>query len=342
MNPTLRAQSAGYKTAKCPDFYAICLERGYSLTHKTGRNAQIVMLNLSFSDKFASIRQIVADRRGAEWWSTYGIWPTMLFKGVGVRNTILVTAPGEHCHATRHNIFGVADRPHLFATTECAIISRTNGARVIRGGVINDLLTAIDSLPSGDYGQCGATGSSGNELFVKNVANYWFPVLFTNPPVLDQNWEITVPEDQENKVIQLQSGESARIVGSLLGGKLGFAWWTAIGDDYNVKPVQANLARTLAANLHEDAALERLARGVIKAGKAVAFANLRFVWKINVRWADAREATDQFDREVLRRTGLIEHWRSLNVWYRQCARVTRLATSGRYLTSEEIERYLPW
>lgn len=109
---------SGYRTRVCSDFYAVCFERSLSLTSPIGRHSLIVMLNLAFSDRFGPLRQQIADRSGGEWWSTYGKWPTQLFAGVRVANTLLVLGPGDRKYTTRHNIFGADHRASLFQTAE--------------------------------------------------------------------------------------------------------------------------------------------------------------------------------------------------------------------------------
>jgi hypothetical protein len=41
---------------------------------------------------------------------------------------------------------------------------------------------------------------------------------------------------------------------------------------------------------------------------------------VNIRWTSVRGTTDLFDRYVLEQLGLMEHWRPLNIWYRQSMR----------------------
>lgn len=137
----------GFVTANCPDLYAVCYERSLSLLSPVGRHAFIVMSNLAFSNAFSPLRQVIADLSESEWWSTYGKRPDSLFRGVQVRNTILVVASGAGRWSTRHTVFGQPERNQMFQTTEYFPFARSGGATPVRGGIANGLLTAIADLP---------------------------------------------------------------------------------------------------------------------------------------------------------------------------------------------------
>ncbi|MDR0481872.1 MAG: hypothetical protein LBH13_01730 [Cellulomonadaceae bacterium] len=342
----LRRQSEGYKTAKCPDFYAVCYERSISLTDVRGRHALVVMLNLACGAKFGELRRVIGDRFGAEWWSSFGKWPTQLFAGVRMANTILITgnvrAPtgnNRTIQVAKHGIFGYQQRSYLFGCMEYHSSRRPNGDGVIRGGLAADLLHFANALPA-------VGGIPGPEsVFVKNVGQYWFPLLLTNPPVLTDGGEVDQDFDPENRIIRLGSDESRLIVAGVLAGKIGYAWWSAVGDDYNVQANHAGLGRRVAleaAKASGKSRLTELASLAMRSGASNAFVSDNLKKKINVRWANARVATDAFDRAVLEALGQIGQWRNLNIWYRQCMRATRANNNSRLLTQDEIDRYLPW
>jgi hypothetical protein len=329
-------QVVGYQTNGCPDLYAVCHERSLSLTHERGRHAFIVMLNLAFSDKFASLRQLIAKRGLAEWWSTYGKWPTQLFNGVRMANTMLVNGPGDEQHSTRHFIFGRADRGHLFQTIEFYAFRRRGGEAVVRGGVAEDFLREINALPS-------PSGSLSKEsLFIRPTGQYWFPVLFTVPPVLNAQGAVIEQHDHSVRELRLRSSESRLLAGAALAGKVPYSWWSAVGDDFHMNADEADTARKLAVYVTPTPALAALAKAVRDAGRQAAFVSKNNDGYINVRWLSVRDVTDQFDRALLDAAGLLQYWRPLNIWYRQCMRATRANNNSRPLTPTEIGRYLKW
>lgn len=326
----------GYETQRCPDLFAVCYERSLSLLAINGRHAFIVMLNLSFSEKFSPLRGVIGKREGAEWWSTYGKWPTQLFAGVRVANTILILGPGDKQHSTRHHIFGSPQRKHLFQSIHYSKFSREISEPPIRGGLSEPLLRAIRSLP------LPAGPVSRESLFLRPTGQYWFPVLFGAPPVLNDEGEVVAELDPRLVEIKLVKGESRLISGAALAGKISYAWWSAVGDDFDCRRDEAEIGRKLGLAIMEDASLVQLAEKVRDAGQLNAFVSKNMAGYVNVRWINAREETDIFDRAAMETAGLLTHWRSLNIWYRQCMRSTRDNLNSRYLTEDEIANYLKW
>jgi hypothetical protein len=115
--------------------------------------------------------------------------------------------------------------------------------------------------------------------------------------------------------------ESPKLAVAVLAGKIGFLWWSAIGDEFDFLPAQTVAPRSLISGLWKDSALLELADKVQAAGDTAYFAsNTMGALYVNIRWTSVRGTTDLFDRYVLEELGLIDQWRSLNVWYRQSMR----------------------
>ena len=327
---------SGYKTQKTPDLYAVCYERSLQLTSIEGRHAMVVMLNLSFSDDYSSLRKLISERNNSEWWSTYGKRPDSLFFGVQVTNTVLVLGPGLNKYSTKHNIFTKQTREHLFQTIELSKFVRIDDQTPLRAGLANNLLLEIDQLPE------LSIGLPGEQLYLRPTARYWMPVLYSRPPVLDELGNVKIEEDSRPRAISLTTSESAQIVGATLAGKIGYLYWSAIGDDFDVNPDEADFPRRLANQASQTTELDSLAEEVRLAGQQTAFVSANNDGYINVRWNAVRNVTDCFDKLLLQTTGLDSYWRPLNIWYRQCMRSTRENTNSRKLTSTEIKQFLNW
>lgn len=326
----------GYDTDKCPDLYAVCYERSLNLLSPEGRHAFIVMLNLSFGARYSALRRVISRRGGSEWWSSYGKWPTQLFNGVRVANTILLLGPGDTCASTRHHIFGAEHRESLFQGLEYALFSRVGAETPIRGGIAEGLLRELNRMPS-------PSGPPGSEkIFIRPTGQYWFPVLFGAPPVLNADGEVVKEIDHSIHEIRLAEGEPRLVVGAALAGKVSYAWWSAVGDDFHCKASETVLGRKLVAAVEVTPELHQLASEVRNAGQQTAFLSKNRDWYINVRWSFARNVTDRFDRALLVGAGLLHHWRNLNIWYRQCMRATRMNFNSRFLTEGEIDSFLDW
>lgn len=327
---------SGYVTQNAPDLYAVCYERSLQLLSPHGRHSFIVMLSLSFSDKFGKLRQLIDSRGGSEWWSTFGKWPTQLFNGVRVANTLVILGPGRETYSTRHNISTREIREHLFQELDYFEITRVLDAQPLRGGIANRILTEIGNTRS------QVTGVSGEQLFVRPTAQYWLPVLFTKPPVLDAQGEVKFEEDEGVISLRLGSKENRLIAGATLAGKIGFLSWSAFGDDFHVNQDESDYPRRLALSVKHSNKLEQLAISVRDAGQSTAFVSANNDGYINVRWIAVRAVTDLFDREIMAVSGLGHYWRDINIWYRQCMRSTRENNNSRKLSAEELSQFLNW
>ena len=69
----------GYATAKCPDLYAVCIERASTLLNNNGRFAMIVMHSLCFSRDFQDLRASVRTLLPQVWISSFARRPDSLF-----------------------------------------------------------------------------------------------------------------------------------------------------------------------------------------------------------------------------------------------------------------------
>lgn len=78
-----------YVTESCPDIYAWCLERVVSISRTNSWVGMIVPLSLSFSRRFAVLRDLIYRAYGRSWYSHFGRIPSALFSAdIRVRNTI--------------------------------------------------------------------------------------------------------------------------------------------------------------------------------------------------------------------------------------------------------------
>lgn len=327
----------GYRTTGTPDLYAPCYERSLSLLAPTGRHAFIVMSSLAFGERFAALRAVIADRQGAEWWSTYGKIPSPLFRGVKVRNTILILGPGDGVRTTRHHIHTAAQRDWLFPTIEYANSSRQSNAWPVRGGVATRALELMQSSP------LVAGPPSGKIVYLRRSASYWFPALLGAAPVLDADWEVAQEVDKVLQQVPLVDGEALQDVQAFLGGKLTYLWWSSTGDDFNVNPREADVPRAVAMKAKSEPEWASLVAKTITAARSVTYVSLNRQWYFNVRWNNIRDVTDRMDALALEAIGGSgEDWRALNVLYRQVMRSSGDSAKGRYVTKDEMDKFLGW
>lgn len=92
----------GYATAKCPDLYAVCVERASTLLNSNGRLAIVVMHNICFSRNYSALRTHLLHRFSTQWISSYSRSPGGLFSpSADVRNTIVVASTTRTSHGMR-------------------------------------------------------------------------------------------------------------------------------------------------------------------------------------------------------------------------------------------------
>ncbi len=81
----------GYKTEKCPDLYAVCMERATSLLNQNGRFSMIVMHSLCFGQNYKVLRELLQRKFKKLWVSSYAKDPCSLFSGQAkVRSSIVL------------------------------------------------------------------------------------------------------------------------------------------------------------------------------------------------------------------------------------------------------------
>ncbi len=86
----------GYQAQKCPDLYAVCMERAATLLNDNGRFAMIVMHSLCFSRQFASLRGQMRRSLPKMWVSSFARRPDSLFAGAAaVRNSIAIGSKAD-------------------------------------------------------------------------------------------------------------------------------------------------------------------------------------------------------------------------------------------------------
>lgn len=322
----------GYETSDFRDIYAVCYERSVRLLAKSGRHAFIVMLSLSFGDTYKSLRTFLRRAKRDEWWATFGRWPDGLFTGARVRNTILTMGPGRgSSHTTQHNIITARTKPWVFQNLEFSEAGIHGSAAPIRGGIAQDLATAIH--------KCPRTPEVGEAVvFVRPTASYWFPALYENPPVLDMNLSVIRLEDNRTMPIQLPMGFTSTFGGSVLGTKLAYLYWQAIGDDFDVNAREIHPILSFVKSAAGSPELDSLGTKLREASEnAMFFSNNAKACYLSIRWNSLRAASDEFERELLLKTGPPGSWRSLNIWYRRTMRSTRENMNSTNLTREQFK-----
>jgi len=182
----------GYKTQKCPDLYAACMERASTLLNDKGRFAMIVMHSLCFSRHFTQLRQYIDARFSAYWVSSYSRIPDALFGGsVRVRNSILIAHSSKKSQQamTACMRWTASGRTHLFDDLEYSVVDAT-----FRVSALRDQWPFLDRSVRSAYERmmkrrtslsASLVRDNGHLLGFKTTAQYMLGVFVSLPPTVD-------------------------------------------------------------------------------------------------------------------------------------------------------------
>ena len=235
----------GYAAQKCPDLYAVCMERAATLLNDQGRFAMIVMHSLCFNQKFNDLRDRLRQLLPKIWVASFARRPDSLFAGsAAVRNSIAVgskAAEGgiQDLCVTSIRRWSPEMRSELFSDVEYQRLSpeleevaksrqwpRVNRSlhRVFqkltrRRSRISDIL--IDQADTA--------------LGHKRTALYQLNVYVDPPPALDPATRRPAANNTAQPGwLHFESLANRDLAWLVLAGRWGYLWWLAFGDEFNV------------------------------------------------------------------------------------------------------------
>jgi hypothetical protein len=315
----------GYQTANCPDVYAWTLERASDLLKPGGRTGMIVPLNLSFSGDLDSCRDLLFKNYGENWFSSFGRIPAALFSfDVRVRNTIHIghkTRKAAAQHTTRLHRWFESTRPHLFELLQYAPFTPDLWRNRVPKFSAHNLARAFERALSQTASTLAASFSSAPTpyaLHFKKTAYNWLNFCRALPPCYDSNGA-SVPHTKFGSVY-FEDAVTRDLAFVLLNGKLAFAFWCVVGDDFDVTrwmfadfPINLrSLQDSASARLlpltqeMEDLMMKNLSFK-LNAGRRVGNYNL----------AKCREVTDKSDRIIAEHMGFENAWADIELVYEQ-------------------------
>ncbi|MYE76479.1 MAG: hypothetical protein F4232_08735 [Acidimicrobiaceae bacterium] len=235
----------GYKTQKCPDLYAICMERASTLLNDQGRFAMIVMHSLCFSREFLTLREFLRHAAGKTWVSSYAKRPDLLFAGsADVRNSII-----SGCRRRR-------DKPEVLTTRCNRWLSGTRDRLFhnLEFGTADALLMQCVPVPQWPFsdpavekaiGYIAAenaalssslvNGQTEHHLGFKTVARYFLSIFKDEPPTLDPHTgRPATTKSKRAGWLHFNCAEHRDLALVMLAGRWGYLWWMTYGDEFHV------------------------------------------------------------------------------------------------------------
>ena len=232
----------GYKTEKCPDLYALCMERASNLLNGQGRFAMIVMHSLCFSHEYRSLRSTMPNQLKSIWVSSFAKRPDLLFAGsADVRNSILLGSRSAHRSellCTRSNRWLAKNRERLFGSLEYE--TATESCRnVLHQWPFSDpaVSAAIDRMivSSTPLSSSTANRSTLVELGFKTVARYFLGVFVKTPPTVDPKTAQSVAtKSKRYGYFYFDEVDHRDLTLMMLAGRWGYLWWMTFGDEFDV------------------------------------------------------------------------------------------------------------
>ncbi len=230
---------SGFETDAAPDIYAPCFERSCQLTASDGRLALIVPVSSQFGDRFRRLREVVAERFGSVWVSTFERAPDSLFGSeVGVRSSIWICGPGDGdglgVSVTRTHRWVAAFRPVLFESIQYV---QTHESLMSPGWVrlaspgLRDLFVKLRTTGAGTL--AGSELRSGKfHVAFKGNALYYLQAFIDHPPLFEADGSPGTPTMMSE--VRFESEELRAAALALLLTKLAYVWWGLSSDNLNV------------------------------------------------------------------------------------------------------------
>ena len=237
----------GYKTEKCPDLYALCMERATTLVNDRGRFAMIVMHSLCFSREFESLRTQLERRFGSIWVSSYSRSPGGLFSdSAGVRNSILLARKEAAERASRPvrttlcMRWLVEGRTQLFGSFEYADpkLDLLNRGPTPQWPFVDDS-SSVQALRKMVRDQrplaSGLVLKGGFELGYKTTALFQLAVFVQEPPTVNPDTgDPALTKSVRSGWLRFRSELEMDLVLVMLAGRWGYLWWLTYSDQFDV------------------------------------------------------------------------------------------------------------
>ncbi|MGI8482990.1 MAG: Eco57I restriction-modification methylase domain-containing protein [Thermomicrobiales bacterium] len=229
----------GFKTEKCPDIYAMVLERASNLLTDNGRSGMIVPLSLSFSGDFDALRRTIAATYHHNWFSSFGRIPSALFShDVRVRNTIHIGrkgSPNVTAWSTRTHRWSSGARESLLETLDYGNFIWGSFEWIIpkfNGGYLSNHIALLERKHRGSIERLTMNSASGFPVHFPATSYNWTTFSPRRAPAFDLIGS-SIPQTKW-KTFYANNESDLAVICLLLSGSIGFAYWCAMGDDFDV------------------------------------------------------------------------------------------------------------
>lgn len=233
----------GYKTQKCPDLYAVCVERASALLNNKGRMSMIVMHSLCFSRNFLLLRQYLWQYFSSLWISSYARRPDSLFAGsAAVRNSIICASirGKKQLHTSNCRRWTPTMRAYMFASvyysipTKLLLCCGSNPVwPFVEDQILADVLGRL--IESNSTISSAIVKDSEYKLGFKTTALYQLGLYENEPPKLDPHTlrPVTTTSNRSGW-FRFRDSVQRDLAFIMLIGRWGYLWWLTFSDEFDV------------------------------------------------------------------------------------------------------------
>ncbi len=221
-----------YETGKCPDIYALTLERSVKLCRQNGRIGMIVPISLTFSREYSTLRKMLLPY-APTWISSYDIIPASIFNNANQRCTIWLACKSStgSMHTAPMRRWKSVYRSCLMQTTAytpCAEGSCQEAGYAKLADSAQSRIYALLQRHAGDWPKLGAA-----QLGFSTSARNYLTAFLEAPPCLHADTLAPLPS---SKIGQIAMPNMHKAFCSLVlaSGDLCLWYWLAAGDGFDV------------------------------------------------------------------------------------------------------------
>ncbi len=230
----------GYETGKCPDIYAVCMERAVDLLNDRGRFAMIVMHSICFNRQFEPLRNLLFTSFPFLCISSYARRPDSIFSGsAAVRNSIVIASRRSETRfvTSRCRRWSKQGRHILFSSIQ---YTEPDSVLLACGNVRQwpfvddlDVIDAFAKLVKEQDTLGSVVRKRGSfRLGFKKVALYMLWTFIDPPPVVSRDGVITVSD--RDLWMHFNDIRHRDIAFLLMAGRWMYLWWLIYGDEFDV------------------------------------------------------------------------------------------------------------
>jgi len=212
-----------YKTEKCGNLYAFCMERSFNLLSNDRYCSMIIPMSGFCTDRMNLLKEFILEKSNSHI-PYFGNRPATLFNGAQQNLAIPICKINygkNHSFSTKHNRWYSNERINLFSTivyskNEVNNLYKKTGREISKSIFLK--ISEFPNLNSFEYKK------GRYSVYYSNAAGYW---LHSIKNLINENIS-------KDKLLKLDNQRIQILFSSILNSSLFFMYWQSIGDCYHI------------------------------------------------------------------------------------------------------------